>query len=288
MAKNSNISRPKVIKNKRIISIDGLYSLFEAKREPEFYFEGESHSAWEMVYICDGSAGVTADDRVYKLSAGDVIFHKPMEFHKIWSEDGISPHIFITSFYLDGELSHKLKNGVFRLNERQTDMINRLIVLLREHFDTGDEIVGQVNYAGRFRKNDHPIIQLVINYLESLITDLALSDNRNIPISTGESEQLYTKIAGILEDSVNTTITIPEIAEMCGVSSATVKNCFSAFAGCGIHKYLLKIKMRTATEMLRDGKTVSEVSDILGFSNPNYFSHVFKRETGKCASSCRK
>ena len=47
------------------------------------------------------------------------------------------------------------------------------------------------------------IIQLVINIIESLITDLALSDNRNIPALTGENEQLYTRIVGILEDNVN-------------------------------------------------------------------------------------
>lgn len=288
MDKNRKILRPNIIKNKRLISIDGLYSLFEAKREPEFYFDGESHSAWEMVYICDGCVGVTADDKIYNLVAGDVIFHQPMQFHKIWSEDGESPHIFITSFYLDGELAHKLKNGVFRLNERQTDIINMLINLLRGHFGITSEISGEINYGGRFRQKEHPIIQLVINIIESLITDLALSDNRNIPALTGENEQLYTRIVGILEDNVNTSITISEIAKECGVSSATVKNCFSAFAGCGIHKYLLKIKMRTATELLRDGKTVSEVSDILGFSTPNYFSYVFKRETGKCATSVRR
>jgi len=60
-----------------------------------------------------------------------------------------------------------------------------------------------------------------------------------------------------------------------------VKTCFSRHAGCGIHKYFLKIKMRTAIQMIRQGCTVSEVSDTLGFNNPNYFSYVFRRETGK-------
>ena len=83
-------------------------------------------------------------------------------------------------------------------------------------------------------------------------------------------------------------MSLEDVAKLCGVSTATVKNCFSGYAGCGIHKYLLKIKMRNASELLKDGKTVSEVSDILGFSNPNYFSYVFKRETGKTASSFRK
>ncbi|MBQ8758185.1 MAG: AraC family transcriptional regulator, partial [Clostridia bacterium] len=283
-----NISRPNTIKNKRIISIDGLYSLFEARRDPEFYFDGETHSAWEMVYICDGSVGVTSGDKVYKLTSGDVIFHSPMQFHKIWSEDGGSPRVFITSFYLDGELAHKLKDGVFRLNDRQSRLIEIIISNLRKHFNVNPDDIDETNYASRFRRKNEALVQLTMTLLEAFMTDLALSDDRNIPASTGENEQLYTKIAGILEEHVNSSITIPEIAQICNVSSATVKNCFSAFAGCGVHKYLLTIKMRSAAELLKSGKTVSEVSDILGFANPNYFSYVFKREMGKTASSCRK
>lgn len=288
MDKFKNISRPDIIKNKRSISIDGLYSMFEAKREPEFYFSGESHSAWEMVYICDGSVGITADEKVYKLQSGDVIFHHPMQFHKIWSEDGQSPHTFITSFYLDGELSYKLKNGVFRLNDVQTGIIQAAINALRTHFGTELSGTGEINYAEKFRKKEDMLLQLIMNYLEVLFCDLALSQSGNIPAVTGENEQLYTKIVGILEENAAGVVTISEVAKLCGVSTATVKNCFSGFAGCGIHKYLLKIKMRNASELLKDGKTVSEVSDILGFSNPNYFSYVFKRETGKTASSIRK
>ena len=41
--------------------------------------------------------------------------------------------------------------------------------------------------------------------------------------------------------------------------------------------------MRTAIELLEKGALVSEVSEQLGFSNPNYFSLVFKRETGHTA-----
>ena len=288
MANIKNISRPNTIKNRRCVAIDGLYSLFEARRDPEFYFGGETHSAWEMVYICDGSVGVTAGDKVYKLTAGDVIFHSPMQFHKIWSEDGESPRVFITSFFLNGELIHKLKDGVFRLNDRQTQMINTIISNLRRRFEINPDNIGETNYESRFRENEEPLIQLTMTLLEAFMMDLALSDDRNIPAATGENEQLYTKIAGILEEHVNTSITISEIAEICNVSSATVKNCFKAFAGCGVHKYHLSIKMRSASELLRSGKTVNEVSDILGFANPNYFSYVFKRETGKNASSCRK
>ena len=48
----------------------------------------------------------------------------------------------------------------------------------------------------------------------------------------------------------------------------------------GIHKYLLKLKTAAAIQLLQQGCSVNEVSRQLGFANQNYFSTVFKRETG--------
>ena len=72
------------------------------------------------------------------------------------------------------------------------------------------------------------------------------------------------------------------------MSESTVKACFQRHAGCGVHKYLLKIKLRAAIRMIGEGSSVSGVSDALGFSDPNYFSYVFKRETGRRPTDFRK
>ena len=112
---------------------------------------------------------------------------------------------------------------------------------------------------------------------------LASSEKRLLPCTTGDNVKLYMEIVALLEENVYGQITIRDIADKLHVSTATVKNCFSEYAGCGVHKYFLKIKMRTAIELLEKGALVSEVSEQLGFSNPNYFSLVFKRETGHTA-----
>lgn len=288
MANNYKSNLPSIIKNQRMISIDGMYTMFEAKREPEFYFAGEYHSAWEMVYVCDGSVGVTADEKIYKLSGGEVIFHHPMQFHKIWSADGESPSTFICSFDMSGALAPKLKGGVYRLDRFQLKEISSVLSLVRNACKANTGKIGETNYAKILSSGNPGLFQLAMSKLESFFMSLALSNSRISPSSQGEGERLYTKIAEILEQSVYSGITISEIALRCGVSSATVKKCFSGYAGCGVHKYLLKIQMRTAMELLSEGKNVSEVSDMLGFANPNYFSYVFKRETGECAGIYRK
>lgn len=271
-------------KNKRLLSITGLYSLFEAKHTPEFYFDGECHSPWEMVYVIDGLVGITAGDKIYTLSAGEVVFHKPMEFHKIWSADGTSPQFLICSFDLDGSFSHRI-SGVYHLADEAKHCMDSLLNYLYTEFK--EPLAATVNYFKVLDKNE-TALQIILNQLELMLLYLSRSDNRGPESSANEKMRLYTEIAGILEEHIYDKITILQIAQMCNVSAATVKNCFAEYAGCGVHKYFLNIKIRAAIEMLKNGMTVNEVSDILQFANPNYFSYVFKRETGICASAYKK
>lgn len=261
--------------NARFISIDMIYTLFDHKYPADFYFGGECHSAWEMVYISEGEVGVSADDRVYSLRPGDVIFHQPMEFHKIWSENGSEPRVLIMSFDVSGTYAFRLRKGVFRLWHEPACIMSAIRAL-----------PGHPGFLETRTMTDYaamPNLQVVFSLMEAFLLCLASSEKRLLPCTTGDNVKLYMEIVALLEENVYGQITIQHIADKLHVSTATVKNCFSEYAGCGVHKYFLKIKMRTAIELLEKGALVSEVSEQLGFSNPNYFSLVFKRETGHTA-----
>ncbi len=277
-AKNKKVFLTNTVKNERLLEISALHSLFRAVRHPGFYFDGECHSQWEMVHVISGSMGISADDRVYTLHAGDVIFHKPMEFHRIWAEGDTPSETFILSFDPEGTYVHALEKVVLHLREEEQAQMEALLRLLAEKSGV-KPANGEADYL-RGIPRDKPLFQLVIKYLETLFLTLALSEKVPLDVKHDRRARLYTQIVELLEENVYGSITIPEIARRCDVSAATVKSCFAAYAGCGIHKYLLKIKMRAAVELLESGLLVREVSEQLGFSDPNYFSVVFKRETG--------
>ena len=76
-----------------------------------------------------------------------------------------------------------------------------------------------------------------------------------------------------------------DIAEFCNVSQSWLKRIFERFAGVGIHKYFLQMKMSKAAELLQEGVSVTETAERLGFSSQAYFSAAFRRETGSAASA---
>ena len=49
----------------------------------------------------------------------------------------------------------------------------------------------------------------------------------------------------------------------------------------GVMAYFNKMKIESAQNLIKNGMTVQETANMLGFSNQNYFSTVFKRITGK-------
>lgn len=75
------------------IIINSLYSLFEMHYNDGYAFQGETHNFWECLYVIDGKGYVSGDERVYNLTRGNIVFHKPMEFHKflIHGETGRIP-----------------------------------------------------------------------------------------------------------------------------------------------------------------------------------------------------
>ena len=54
----------------RTLHVDALYHALDVVRPKDFYFPGESHDFWELVFIDSGSALVTAENRCFDVSSG--------------------------------------------------------------------------------------------------------------------------------------------------------------------------------------------------------------------------
>ena len=98
--------------------------------------------------------------------------------------------------------------------------------------------------------------------------------------SKAPDAQIYTKAVSYLNQYVHLSPSIDQIAHYCNNSRSTLIRIFNKYAGISIHKFLLMLKIKAATEHLKNGETVTEVAEKLGFSSQAYFSACYKRETG--------
>lgn len=262
----------------RVIRIDALYAVFDVVRPAHFYFPGESHDFWELVYVCEGEVTATADERVYHLDSGKLLFHKPMEFHRIWSESDTGPHLMIISFKAGGADMVKLENSCFALSVRQRKRFEELVAA----FCQADALRGSEDARQRQRA-----VSLTAALLESFLLRLTENEEQLPHESTGEDAQ-YTKIVNVMKVNCNKNLSVQELAQKCELSVSNMKRIFSRFSDMGIAKYFLSLKMRQAMEYLENGIPASQVAELLDFSEINYFYTVFKRETGMTPTQYRK
>lgn len=260
------------------IKIRSMVSAFERVMEDGYSFSGESHDFWEMLYVEKGRVCVSADDRVFDLSDNEIIFHKPMELHKFYVDKGSNAKIFIMSFDLYGDSISVLKNLSVRLSHLQKSLILNLISQLKENYKSYDKDKNYLKYID-MTEGDSVVSQQIACAAELFLLSF-IESNAEVEISNAPDALIFKEAVNVMKRQVNESISVPQVAKACNVSVSYLKKVFCKFAGLGVHKYFLKMKIKYASIMLKEGKSVTEVSDMLGFSSQNYFSTVFKRETG--------
>jgi len=85
----------------------------------------------------------------------------------------------------------------------------------------------------------------------------------------------------VLEQQIDQPITIPELARRVAMNECYLKKGFKALVGKTIHEYQQGLRIERAKELLqKQGLSVTEVANTLGYSSISHFSTAFKRVTG--------
>lgn len=258
------------------IHITEMYSLFEAEYESGFSFAGESHDFWECVYVISGSLRVSSNRRIYEMTAGNLIFHKPLEIHKFDVTSTSTTSLLIFSFSMKSYISDFFKNKMFLLDSTQQSYINDFTDYLRR--ENSEINSHNKNYISLFEQSDS-YSQMVVSYIYRIFLSLC---ERNIAsvISESPDAAVFSQAVKFMNGHLEEELSVNEIACYCSVSISLLKRTFLKYSGMGVHKYFLKMKINTAASLLENGSSVSETAEMLGFSSQPYFSYVFKRETG--------
>ena len=266
----------------RLITVNSFDSAFSKTLEPNYVFAGEMHDFWEMLYVKKGSVCVSGDERVYELKENDIIFHKPMELHKFHANT--EAEIFVMSFILNGDLCQRLSQRTQTLSSRQKYELQGIIRLFEDNKVPSEDLYYQ--YIGAFDKN-RSLTNQVACATELFLLSVCEDGSAVIPASESLDAEIFKRCVILMEERITEPVAVSDFAQMLNVSVSYLKKVFSKYAGIGVHKYFIRTKITYACKLLKDGKNVYEVADILSFSSPNYFCLVFKRETGKTPTQSR-
>ncbi len=243
----------------KTISVSDIFTCFTGEYAAGYRFYGEMHDFWELVYVERGSIWVAEEQHVVQLHENMFIIHRPFTFHRLWCEDSGATMKFFT-FNATGRDVTKLerRTGVLPWHLRETLLAT---VKRGAAFLNGNEQLGGCVAAG----------------IEYLLEEIAHTDVSPLP---NQSRSDFECIMSCINAHYRENITLAELSAMCHMSESKLKKVFHSVYDLGIMKYLCKLKIRDAGQMLADGYTTEEICKALHFTDRNYFSYTFKRETG--------
>lgn len=273
------------------IRISRIYSFFQTVYAGGYRFPGELHNFWECVYVREGEVCASADGKVYTLTEGHLIFHRPMEFHGLYVEEGKQAKLLIFSFAAEAMPEECLQNSVFSLESPQIGILTALIDYVEQAYAKKQEEDSQeVHWYQRYHQlftDDPKCLQMVVTYLYQLILSMPSSE-RTVANSTRQDAEVFQRAVEYMHLNLHTPMSVAELAKQVSVSESSLLRIFRKYAQTSVHRYFLLMKIKAAVQMLECGMGVSQVAEKLGFGNASYFSVCFKRETGKMPTEIRK
>lgn len=272
--------------------ITAIISLFYVEIHKSYSPPAETHDFWEMVYVDKGETICCAGSKKFALKSGEIIFHKPNEYHQHCGNNMVSSNINILSFECKSRAMKYFEGKIFRLNAEEKTFLSLLFSEGLSLFRMEDESNPMLVKMNIIESAPFACSQMTKNLLEIFLiklcrnTDVVHRKQREIFLLDGTNVSYPVKeILDYLHAHIYGKVTLSSIAQHVGKSESTVKRLFSSYTVQGPIEYYNSLKIKEAKKLLReDNYNISQISELLCFDNPQYFSKCFKHFTGKTPS----
>jgi AraC-like DNA-binding protein len=280
---------------KEEFNINNIITIHYFEHTKDFIFTGESHDFWEFVYVDKGEIIVTADDKSFKLCQGDVVFHKPNEFHNLASNGIVAPNIVIISFECNSRAMNFFNNRIFTVVKEQKYFLSQIIKEATNTYITpmGDPFTKKLVKSKEIYFASEQIIKLcLIQFLISLCRNNLVCQNEKTPpsiIKERLDDDITDDIIDFLNKNIGQRLVFDDIIKLTNMSRTNLKKVFKEKIGMGVMAYFNKLKIEQAKIFIRENNyNFSQIGTILGYDTIHYFSKQFKKLTNMTPSEYAK
>ncbi|MFI3168757.1 MAG: response regulator [Faecalibacterium sp.] len=179
---------------------------------------------------------------------------------------------------------HPTMNDIFENSAEPLDEITELLILLNRA--AAESIVVEPT-VGIYRKIDRledaaRVKNFSMRFVQTII-------DRMIHKETEDASDWSKKAADIIQKNYTKDLTMEDVAHQVGFSTYYFSRLFKQTFQMSFVDYLTKLRLEKAKALLRQSNaSVKEVCFQVGYSEPNYFARVFKKETGRTPTEYQK
>lgn len=271
---------------KQVFSVSGIVSLHYFEFHKNYSFAGERHDFWEIVYVDKGEFIAEADGKAILLKKGELIFHKPGEFHTVKATGEKACNLMILTFFCRSAAMHFFENKIFMITGEQRALLAKLLSEGRAVYEGPFDRTEQKELI---RRKDAPVggEQLVKLYLEQLLIsfrreDGSISKGERLPYSVRDAAEnaQITEILSYFDRHLGEEITMERLCRRFGVGETYLKSLFRKKVGDSPIHHLLLLRIAEAKRLIREeGYNFTQIAELCGFHSIHYFSRAFKAVT---------
>ncbi len=228
-----------------------------------------THGFWEIIFLYDGSFINILEGERRQINKYDVCLVKKTNIHSLRPDGNVRPAFY--NIAIREEYFEKLANCIspdffdnIENNQYKTlhpQVFNEIKKLLDEAFNA--PITNQ--------RKKQSLFQIAV---AKLLTEFAVKPERT-------EKSLVNQVISLMSSPNNMQLTVKEIADQLAFSVEHITRLFKKEALGSPNQIFTQIKLHYACELLSttDYKTLT-ISEMVGFSNVNYFNKLFKKHIG--------
>ncbi len=227
------------------------------------------HNYYEIYYLISGNSNYTIGDKIFRLEPKNIILIPPGVPHKSSSLTNLNRIniYFGKTYFTNKELSMFTK-------------------CFDKHFYTIPyEFTSQIDmiFKTLLKENSQPRSDsalLVRNYMSILLTLLNRLKNYE-EVNNISTDAIIKDSLVYLSEHLNENLSLEHVAQYVALNPSYFSRKFKSVVGTNFKNYIIFTRISKAQQLLLGSElSLTEISNICGFQDSNYFSTVFKKIVG--------
>lgn len=253
----------------------GTYHLFTRPKLPTHRPKGRLD--YQLLYVASGKAHFYFHGQEEIVTAGNMVLYRPKEEQRYYYYGVDHTEVYWVHFtgnnvknilrkYGIPEQAHVIHTGTSLDYKRLYLQMIQELKLEKPHYE-----------------------EVLVHYLELLFVMISrLQGKKTRTKSTFLMDEMDQAVAHF-HSNYNRSISIEEYSREHGMSVSWFIRNFKDYTGSTPTQYLLSLRISNAQSLLESTScNVTEISEIVGYDNPLYFSRLFKKQCGVSPTEFRK